>query len=410
MVIMAAAAALAVSLAVGCQESLAIKEYIQKKVAELSSEWHGIKTVVAGQCYAAKVACNGDIVYVLYYDSATQRLMIVKSPDRGSTWNNPFIVDSTPAYYTSSNNIAVDASNLYISYYEDNTVHFIQLTDTGATFSASNARTVSDAYSAYPYGYENALAYDAQYVYVAYCAGGCPSFRYAEKSSAMSFSAPVCIDSALNPPEGSFGNRKPLSMIVNSDGINVAYFDDYYNSHEGRLKCAVFSIGDSLPKTVSTPALGLVPGSPYITPAYRPSAASRDFISFYDNDEDSLKLYEHYTYPDGMMLMHRYNVITIDSSSSDVGEISSLMLLGETLYVAYYDDANSAVKFGIGNQASASVDYAFENAVVDTVGGSQFDLSLAADQSSDTFYLVYYDSSGGGALKLAKSLDGGDTW
>jgi hypothetical protein len=67
------------------------------------------------------------------------------------------------------------------------------------------------------------------------------------------------------------------------------------------------------------------------------------------------------------------------------------------------------VKFARGTKTDTT-DYAFTNSAIATVGGTNYGCDFASDQTTSTFYTVFYDSTGSGALKFAKSLDGGATW
>jgi hypothetical protein len=363
-------------------------------------EWRGIKTVVSGAAYEARVAYSGSNVYVLYFDYPTRKLMLVKSPDKGASWLSPFVVDGTQSYYDASNNLVVDGNVLYLSYYRGDQVYFIQVTDNGATFSSSNGKKVSTI-AGYPYGYENSIAVDTQYVYIIYSAGGNPAFTYAAKGSS-SFSAPVYIDSALST-DGTGGNRKQSSTFIDSDGyINASYFDDVNK----QLKCATFTTATSFPMTVS----GILTST--ISSAQEPSAASKNLISFYNPTSMLYTLYEHYTYstPPLLILYHVFNTVTIDSSSADVGQSSTLILEGSVLYSTYYDATNKSLKFAKGTRAAGHNDYAFASSSIASVGGTHFGAHFASDASTGSLYVVYYDSAGSGALKLAKSLDAGVNW
>jgi hypothetical protein len=356
-------------------------------------EWHGIGTIAASAAYAPKLGFSGANVYVLYYDSGPQKLMLIKSPDKGESWGAPFTVDGTPGDYSYSNSLAVDGSNLYIAYNRVDSLYFIEVADSGTTLSSSNAKTLSAALSGY--GYDNSITYDAQNVYVAYSAAG-PAFTYAPKGAALNFHTPVLIDSSLQ----SGGNRWPTSILIDSNGsVNVAYYDD-----TSQLKCAVFAVTDTLPMVVS----GL--DVAHITSANTPSAATSYLISFYDPTAKSYKLYEHYSYVSGLNLFFKSNTVAIDSGSSNVGSSGNLLLQGTTLYSSYYDTANKSLKFATGLQATPSTDYAFSSSVIATVGGANFSSSFASDPATNTFYVAYYDSTGSGALKIAKSLTGGATW
>lgn len=400
----------AVFILSNCQQQLELRELVMQKVEIATGEFRGIKSVINGVAYSAAIGINGNNLYILYYDSVLQKLMIIKSPDRGNTWNSPFVVDNTIGYYGTSNNIAIDGSEIYIAYQRTDSVYFIKLTDQGFTFIPSNAQKIS-VITTYPYGYECSIAFDTQNVYIVYSAGGGPAFTKALKGSTMTFSTPVFIDSILSE---SSGNRKPTALFVDSIGnINVSYFDDTTGS-EG-LKVANFAPTDVLPKEVNRIPTTF-PGSTYMIAQQGASiamAAQPLFMSYYDSSAKTLNVYESFSYtnPPSMILYYVRKSVTVDSSSSDIGRYCQSVYWASKLYTAYYDSANKLIKFSTGTKvASIPPEYSFTPVTIGSVGGSNMGISLAFDASRGIFYIVYYDSAGGGSLKLAKSLDYGVTW
>jgi hypothetical protein len=117
----------------GCMPNLGIITDLTDRVARQNFDY-GVKTVATGANYAASLAVNGDVLYLLYFDSALQKLRIMKSADKGKTWDTPFTVDNTTGFYSTSNNLVVDGSNIYIVYQRVDSVYFVQLTDTGSSF------------------------------------------------------------------------------------------------------------------------------------------------------------------------------------------------------------------------------------------------------------------------------------
>lgn len=395
---------IAVAALAGCRQSLAVKDLIVKAVetAEHPPEWHGVKTIIGKDVSAAKVCCNGDNVYVAYYDNG--KLMLIKSSDRGATWGTPYTVDGS----TSSGrhiSVAVDGANIYIVYqtyssnYED---YFVQVTDGGSTFSTLNPQKISTLGS--NGGYESSIAYDALNIYVAYSVNGSPAYTYAAKGSTITFGIPQYIDSSL-PPAGT-GTLMPLSILKDSYSGNIiaTYFDNYNSPHA--LKFVYFSpTAYPLSATIESPP----PSSP-ITSAAAPCLAActlgqKHLISFYDPSAKNYKLYEFNTYAHGSL----EDVATIDASSLNVG-ISGVTMYNGNLYTAYYDATNSNLKFAIGTQSDPSVDYAFTSKAIASAGSgdTDFSCSFVSDQNTN-FYVVFYDSAAT-ALKIAKSIDTGATW
>lgn len=406
---------IAAALFGACTPELDLRMLVEREVTIANQEWRGIKSIADGPAYAASVGISGNNIYVLYYDASANKLMIKKSGDRGVTWATPFIIDNTTGNYSTSNNIAVDGSNIYISYQRANTVYFMELSDTGSGLIKSNGTPISDKLLAYQYGYENAVAYDTQYVYVVYGAGADPAFSRALKGTSMTFSTPVYIDSSLT---SNSGNRKRISLYIDSAAnLNVCYYD----SIAVGLKNASFdpaATSLAIPASISRINIGTIS-----TPAYAITdagaiaiAGGPTFITFYDMSTKSLKTYERFTYTYPPLMLGTINTaVTIDSSSSDIGEFSKSIYVGTSIYTIYYDAAGKQVKFAIGtkhanNPPAVLPEYTYSTAVIDAIGGTNVDCSLAYDSSSSTFYAVYYDSAGGGQLKFAKSMDNGATW
>jgi hypothetical protein len=242
-------------------------------------------------------------------------------------------------------------------------------------------------------------------VYVVYAAAYGPVFTYAAKAATMTFSTPVYIDSTIPAQTTLTG----VSMLLDSGGnIDAAYVDN--SSGTSKLKCAIFAPTASLPISVS--GIGTIPSGLITSPSY-PSAANQYLISYYNTypTPKIYELYERYTWSD-INLHIVSTVTTIDSSSSDVGLGGVLLLQGNTLYSTYYDTANSVLKFAVGNRVPLNnqTGYSFTTSTITTAGSSNFCCRLISDQSTNTFYVIFSDSSGSGALKLAKSLDLGATW
>jgi hypothetical protein len=406
-------AAVAVLLISGCMAPLDMLGSINERIERANFEY-GTKTVASGANYAAALGVNGDTLYLLYFDYAARKLCLMKSPDTGKTWGAPYIVDNTTDYYSTSNNLAVDGANIYVVYQRSDKVYFVQVTDGGPSFSSSNFQTISTL-AAYPYGYESSIACDMSNVYILFSEGGSVAYTYAAKAASMNFPDPVLLDS--NWPAPDVGNRKRTSLYLDPDGyMNVCYFDDYNSTN--RLKLAHFLPADSLPYAV--PAIFYTPGTTYITAADYPSIGSvwgsLRLICYYDTMNKTLNFLEKFSYGKPPLLMLYYtNVMrVVDDTSSDVGRHCKMLYLNNVVYIAYYDYANKQLKFARGVKIPWNPDpdtppyYSFTKSVIDTVGGVNFECSLASD--GEILYIAYYDSSGTGALKLAKSTDGGVTW
>ncbi len=412
-IVLAAATALVFS---GCMAPLGMLDTINDRINRANFDY-GTKIVAAGANYDAALGVNVNTLYLLYYDSVARKLCLQKSPDKGKTWGAPYIVDNTTDYYNTSNNLVVDGANLYIVYQRSDSVYFVQVTDGGSSFSSSNFQTISTL-AAYPYGYESSIACDASNVYIAFSEGGGVAFTYVAKAASMNFPDPVLLDSNWPAPPANAGNRKLTSTYIDPDGyVNIVYFDDYNSTN--RLKAARFLPGDPLPYAV--PAISYLPGPTFVTAANYPAISSiwgsLRLICYFDTTNKTLNFLEKFSYgkPPLMMLFYMNDMHVVDDTSTDVGRYCKSLLLSNAVCIAYYDNANKQLKFARGVKVPWNAGppevlpyYNFTKSVIDTVGGVNFDCSLASD--GETLYIAYYDSSGTGALKLAKSVDGGVTW
>jgi len=395
----------AASLLVACTDILDLKKRVIEEVGQHN------RIILDHEASTPAIAVSGSNVYVLYFDVVARNLMLLKSPDKGATWNDPYPVDSVSAYYSTSNNLAVDGNNVYVAYQRGDTVYFVELVDSGSSFTSAHATAISKMYASYPYGYECSVAFDMTNVYVVYSAGGAPAFSYADKDN-FSFSTPVLIDSALGT---NSGNRKPTSLYMDASGnIAVCYYDDTSGSQG--LKVASFAYTDSLPKTVNRVTNNAV--SEYGIGAQGGSmgvGAKPCFVAYFDTAASCLRMYEYfsYTYPP-LMIGNLRTFVTVDSTSADVGRSPHCIYSGTTVYVLYCDKTNGKVKFAVGtknpnNPPTVPPDYSYALYEVGNGGGKDLDCSLAYDSAGNILYACYYDATRSG-LMVARSMDGGATW
>jgi glucose uptake protein GlcU len=119
-----------------------------------------------GMC--TSIAVDGVNVYISYYANIDFDLKIAKSTDSGATWlaGNIKTIDSTGNVggYTS---IAINGTNVYISYYDDDNgnLKFAESTDSGATWPAGNIKIVD---SAGYVGWYTSIAVNGTNVYISY--------------------------------------------------------------------------------------------------------------------------------------------------------------------------------------------------------------------------------------------------
>ena len=91
-----------------------------------------------------------------------------------------------------------------------------------------------------------------------------------------------------------------------------------------------------------------------------------------------------------------------------------MLHLSNIASIAYYDYANKQLKYARGVKIPWNPNpdtppyYSFTTSVLDTVGGTNFDCSLASDGT--TLYIVYYDSAQRWSAEAGQVADGGVTW
>ena len=100
------------------------------------------------------------------------------------------------------------------------------------------------------------------------------------------------------------------------------------------------------------------------------------------------------------------NIKVVDSTGYG-GKYTSITTSGNDIYISYYNSDNGDVKFAKSEDEGKT--WPTDNiAVVDSVGSlREVNTSIAVSESN--VYISYYDPDNGD-LKIAKSIDGGETW
>ena len=114
------------------------------------------------------MAVDGSKVYISYYDSTNGDLKFARSDDGGKTWapGNIKTVDSTDSVGTNTS-IAVNGSNVFISYCDNLHLNlkFAKSTDGGNTWDPANIKTVDSTLNV---GWYTSIAVDGSNVYISY--------------------------------------------------------------------------------------------------------------------------------------------------------------------------------------------------------------------------------------------------
>jgi hypothetical protein len=287
------------------------------------------------------IAVDGSNIYISYFDNTNNDLKFAKSTDGGDTWDPASIktIDSTGdvGEYTS---IALNSSNVYISYFDDtnNDLKFTKSTDNGNTWEPGNIKTVDSI------GYIGdfiSMAVDGLNIYISY---------------------------------HDFGNND-LKFIKSTDGGNT------WDSANKRTVDSAGFVGRYTSIAVD---------------------GSNVYISYYDDISYDLKFARS---TDGGDTWDPVNIKTVDSTG-EVGLFTSICVNGSNVYISYYDTTNNDLKFARSTDSGTTWDPANIKTVdsTDRIGAYT---SMAIDGSN--IYISYYDLTNNN-LKFARSTDSGDTW
>ena len=126
------------------------------------------------------------------------------------------------------------------------------------------------------------------------------------------------------------------------------------------------------------------------------------YVSYQDYENNNLKFARNESgYP------YTFEVQTIDSSSS-TGLYSSIGSNGTNVYISYYDATNDTLKFIKNTNSGVSASWSTPS-IVDSSSANIGEYSSLALVGSDDIYISYYDRTSKN-LKFARSLNGGSSW
>lgn len=327
------------------------------------------------------IAVDGSNLYISYYDVTNGDLKFAKSTDGGDNFNVS-TVDSIGdvGKYTS---LAVNGSSIYISYYDETNqdLKFAKSTDSGDSFSS-----IMTVDSAQEVGQYTDIAVEGTNIYISYYSSVSSNLKLAHSSNdGVDWMAPngklTTVDSA-----GEVGQY--TSLAVEGTSLYISYYDITnqdlkfaYSSNNGLLWDTY--IVDDTGDTGQHTSLVLYAGSLYLT--------------YYDITDGELWIARSTdngaTWP---------TKIAVDTSGN-VGQYSSLFY-GTNLYASYYDADNADLKFARSNDGGGTW-----GTVLTIASGGQVGkyTSLAANGSN--LYVSYYDETNGD-LMLARSSDEGNNW
>jgi hypothetical protein len=347
-------------------------------------EWHGVQAVdtdgTVGQY--ASIAVDGSNVFISYYDGTNGDLKFAKSSDGGATWPSGDIVtvDSSGnvGYWTA---IAASGSTVIISYLDvtNNDLKFARSTDGGASWPAGNIVTVDDGaiYSS------SSLAMSGSTVHLCYYADG--DLKYAQST-----------DGGATWPSGNKQTLfAPASTIVGVDSSMALVGSSIYVSYGDSTNDDVLFIRSQDSGSTWT-------DNQYIEASGQAGMYSDIAVSGSDvyvayvagNDTRFTKS------ADGGETWSPANIVTVDSISYSTVPTISLTIADGALCIArgiyVWRSSDGGATWPSGSRVRFD----------ETLSGNDY-VSLAA--SGSEVYIGYY-SINSGDLKFAKSLDGGVSW
>lgn len=164
------------------------------------------------------LAVIGSNIYIAYLDQTNYNLKFTKSTDSGATWPAAAIktVDSA-GNVGQSPSIAVNGSNIYISYYDitNEDLKFAKSVDDGATWLPANIKTVDSTNNT---GNYSSIAVDGTYVYISYNLVSFDCLKFAKSIDSGATWSKEIIDSS-----GQVGRY--TSLKADGSIIYIAYWD-----------------------------------------------------------------------------------------------------------------------------------------------------------------------------------------
>jgi len=279
----------------------------------------------------SSIAVSGSDVYISYTLSLVtpgDHLRFAKSTDGGATWPAGSIktVDSANdvGQYTS---IAVDGSNVYISYYDQTNadLKFAKSINGGDSWLAGNIKTVD---STGFFGSYTSIAVNGSNVYISYY-GGADGLKVAKSiDGGATWEA-----SDINNVDAAGG--WDTTIAVSGSVVHIGYYVDATSD----LKYAKSLDGGAtwLPGNIKTvDSAGSV--GRYASIAY---SASNVYIGYFVAGTNDLKFAKS---SDGGDTWLPGDIKTVDSADS-VGSDVSLAASGSNVYISYRDGTNSDLKF-----------------------------------------------------------------
>jgi hypothetical protein len=289
------------------------------------------------------------ICYGYYTGYGTAALNFAKSTNGGTSWTTATAVSTFSDFVKYTSIDAVDANNIFVSYYDESNgdLEFAKSTNGGTSWTASTI------VSAGTVGYTTSIdAVDANNIFIVYYDLTNTSLKYAKSTNGGTSWIASAIDSSVG-----YGSGASI-VALSASNLFVSYLDGTNND----LKFAKSTNGGTNWTTSTVDSTGVVGAYSSIDAV----DANNLFISYYDSDNTNLKF----------------------AKSTN----------GGTNWATSIADSSSANGDGIGTSIKA-ID---ANNIFISYEGN-FNLACC-----DSYCYSYCPS--GGDLKFAKSTNGGTSW
>ena len=355
-----------------------------------------IKLVVDSNIHfgqSTSIAIDGLNVYISYCDMLNGNLKFAKSSDGGVTWPASNIKGVDPNLNVGLyNSIAVEGSNIYISYYDEanKDLKFAKSTDGGNTWPVLNMRIID---SIGDVGEYTSLAINGSEIYISYYDSTNKDLKFARSTdygNTWLFTNLKTVDFT-----GDVGTYTSIAV----DGLNI--YISYYDITNGDLKLAKSTDGGALFPVLNIRTIDTGGGGGNVG-EYSSIAVDGSNIYISYSSTNHLKFAKS---TDGGYTWPASNIQIADVSVSAVMG-TSIAVNGSNLYISYYDWASENLKF----VKSTSGGYSWltdHKRNIDSIENMCDTNSIAADGTN--VYVSYFDRNDD-SLKFAKSIDKGDTW
>jgi archaellum component FlaG (FlaF/FlaG flagellin family) len=368
-------------------------------------EYCGIQTVYSSGDVGnyVSIAVSGDYVYISYYDDTNDNLRFARSANGGKDWDGTSTIDTV--VYPSGDvgkfsSIAVEAGNIYISYYDDTNdyLRFARSTDGGQSWDTDpTIDTLVDNRAAV--GEFSSLAAGGGNIFISYYNRTSKDLKIAKsEDEGVSWTLDVYNDYL----ENNLAVGQSTSITTDGNYAYVSYQDEVDYDYKLKFVKDYFPF---MPFTVDSR-----PGDP--SPGFSTSIClegSDVYISYYTM--------LHWSSCTGEIAFvksidsgnHWGTPYHIDASNycgfSDKN--TSIALGASNIYISYPSSESTPDGFKLAISADKSGGTWSTVTVDDTTNLSGFWSSVAA--TGDMVYLAYYNEDTGD-LKFAKSIDCGQTW